>query len=221
MKRILGQKIVFSRPEILQQALTHRSARNTNNERLEFLGDSILGYVITKWLYLNFPQLSEGKLSRMRSSLVKGDTLAEVARHYNIGDDLILGIGELKSGGFNRSSVLADAVEAIIGAVFIDQGIDVAENFILTSMQQWLEKVNPNSSDKDAKTRLQEILQSKGFQIPLYELISKQGKDHLQTFTIKCSIAELNVSTIAEKRSRKKAEQLAAQLILEKIDEQL
>ena len=221
MRRILGQKINFSRPEILQQALTHRSARNTNNERLEFLGDSILGYVITKWLYLNFPLLSEGKLSRMRSSLVKGENLAEVARHYNIGNDLILGVGELKSGGFNRSSVLADAVEAIIGAVFIDQGIDVAEKFILTSMQQWLDKVNPQSSDKDAKTRLQEILQSKGFQIPLYELISKQGKDHLQTFTIKCTIAELNVSTIAEKRSRKKAEQLAAQMILENFDEQL
>jgi ribonuclease-3 len=221
MQQVLGQKINFSRPEILQQALTHRSARNTNNERLEFLGDSILGYVITKWLYLNYPKLSEGKLSRMRSSLVKGETLAEVARHYKIGDNLILGVGELKSGGFNRTSVLADAVEAIIGAVYIDQGIDATENFILTSMQQWLDNVNPKSSDKDAKTRLQEILQSKGFQIPLYELISKQGKDHLQTFTIKCSIAELNVSTIAEKRSRKKAEQLAAQLILVKIDEQL
>jgi ribonuclease-3 len=221
MQKVLGQKINFSRPEILQQALTHRSARNANNERLEFLGDSILGYVITKWLYLNFPDLSEGKLSRMRSSLVKGETLAEVARHYEIGDVLILGVGELKSGGFNRSSVLADAVEAIIGAVFIEKGIDVTENFILTALQQWLEKVNPKSSEKDAKTRLQEILQSKGFRIPLYELISKQGKDHLQTFTMKCSIEELNVSTIAEKRSRKKAEQLAAQMILEKIEEQL
>ena len=218
MTRVLGQKIEFDKPEILRQALTHRSANTLNNERLEFLGDSILGFVITKWLYNNYSQFSEGKLSRMRSSLVKGLTLAEIARHYQLGDDLILGVGELKSGGFNRSSVLADTVEAIFGAVFIDKGISAAEGFILKVMHDWLQNVNPDTSDKDAKTRLQEYLQSQGFKTPDYELIAKQGKDHLQTFTIRCSVLELDVSAIGVKRSRKKAEQLAAQTLLEKID---
>ncbi|MCF6319204.1 MAG: ribonuclease III, partial [Proteobacteria bacterium] len=143
MKKILGQKIKFDQHERLIQALTHRSANKTNNERLEFLGDSILGFVTTKWLYNQFPNLPEGKLSRMRSSLVKGETLAEIARHYELGSDLILGVGELKSGGFNRSSVLADAVEAIFGAVLIDKGTHVAEEFILSVMQGWLQNIDP------------------------------------------------------------------------------
>lgn len=217
MKRILGQQIEFVKPELLKQALTHRSACKDNNERLEFLGDSILGFVTTKWLYQNYPTLSEGKLSRMRSSLVKGVTLAEIARHYKLSDELILGVGELKSGGFNRSSVLADAVEAIYGAVFIDQGIEVAENFIINVMSEWLKNVDPSISDKDAKTRLQEYLQQQGFNVPNYKLIGSFGKDHLQTFKIKCSVVELNLSSTSEKRSRKKAEQDAAQNILNKI----
>lgn len=218
MKKILGQDINFDQPELLVQALTHRSANKTNNERLEFLGDSILGFVATNWLYHNFPDLPEGKLSRMRSCLVKGDTLADIARHYKLGDDLILGSGELKSGGFNRSSVLADAVEAIFGAVFIDQGIDNAEVFILSVMDNWLQNVDPTTSDKDAKTRLQEYLQSFGYLTPEYKLIEKIGKDHLQTFTIQCTVKELNLTAHGKKRSRKKAEQLAAQNILGMIE---
>lgn len=218
MTKVLGQKIDFTQPEILQQALTHRSAGQLNNERLEFLGDSILGFVITKWLYNNYSSFSEGKLSRMRSSLVKGLTLAEIARYYNLGDELILGVGELKSGGFNRSSVLADTVEAIFGAVFVDKGVNVVEDFILVVMDKWLQNVNPDSSDKDAKTRLQEYLQSQGLKTPDYELIAKHGKDHLQTFTIKCSVSELDLSAIGVKRSRKKAEQLAAQTLLGKLN---
>ncbi|VAW32875.1 Ribonuclease III [hydrothermal vent metagenome] len=217
MSTILGQKIQFNNPEVLQLALTHRSAQKKNNERLEFLGDSILSFVITQWLFTNFPGVSEGKLSRMRSNLIKGTTLAEIARHYNLSDKLILGVGELKSGGFNRCSVLADAVEAIYGAVFVDQGIDVTAKFILEVMHNWLQKVDPNISDKDAKTRLQEYLQKHGLQVPSYSLVNKFGKDHLQTFKIKCLIAELKLSATAEERSRKKAEQQAAQNILNKI----
>jgi len=214
---ILGQKVHFKNDELLKRALTHRSANKDNNEKLEFLGDSVLSLVVTKWLYHTFPNLSEGKLSRMRSSLVKGVTLAEVARHYQLSQSLILGVGELKSGGFNRASVLEDAVEAIFGAVFIDQGIEVAEQFILSVMKRWLEKVDPNISDKDAKTRLQEYLQKYNFATPEYTLISKHGKDHLQTFKIQCVVKDLQLHAIAEKRSRKKAEQLSAELILEQI----
>lgn len=217
MGTVLGQAIKFNNFDLFQQSLTHRSAGKINNERLEFLGDSILGFVVTKWLYSNFSDLPEGKLSRMRSSLVKGDTLAEIARHYKLRDQLVLGVGELKSGGFNRSSVLADTVEAIFGAVFMDQGIEVAEDFILTVMQDWLKKVNPETSDKDAKTLLQEYLQADGLKTPEYLLVGTNGKDHLQTFTIKCLVPELNLTSTAEKRSRKKAEQLAAQYVLEKI----
>jgi ribonuclease-3 len=218
MDSILGQRIDFENKTLLQQALTHRSANKNNNERLEFLGDSVLGFVIAKWLYSTYPHLSEGKLTRMRSGLVKGETLAEVARHNKLGDDLILGIGELKSGGFNRASVLADAVEAVFGAVLLDKGFDEVERFILAVLQPWLQKVDPNISDKDAKTRLQEYLQQKGMKAPNYVLLSTQGKDHLMTFTMECIIEELNVITKAVHRSRKKAEQQAAQLVLNKIE---
>ncbi len=218
VNNILGQKIAFNDESLLQQALTHRSAKKHNNERLEFLGDSVLGFVVTKWLYLTYPKLSEGKLTRIRSSLVKGETLAEIARYNQLGDKLILGSGELKSGGFKRSSVLADTVEAIFGAVLLDRGIEIAETFILTVMQLWLEKIDPNVSDKDAKTRLQEYLQQNGMNAPNYLLVSTQGKDHLMTFTIKCVIEELNIAEKAMHRSRKKAEQIAAQLVLNKIE---
>jgi ribonuclease-3 len=221
MKSVLGQSLDFKNKTLLQQALTHRSADKTNNERLEFLGDSILSFVVTKWLYHNYPKLSEGKLSRMRSSLVKGDTLAEIAKYYNLGQFLILGVGELKSGGFNRSSVLADAVEAIYGAVFLDQGIDIAEKFILSVMDKWLQNVDPNTTDKDAKTRLQEYLQDKGLLVPHYKLQDKFGKDHLQTFRISCTVKSLDISESAEHRSRKKAEQKAAQKVLNTIESQL
>ena len=218
MLAVLGQSLDFNDKTLLQQALTHRSANKINNERLEFLGDSILGMVVTKWLYHQFPTLSEGKLSRMRSSLVKGETLAEVARHYDLGGSLILGVGELKSGGFNRSSVLADAVEAIYGAIFIDQGMECVEKFILDVMHDWLQNVDPNTSDKDAKTRLQEYLQDRGLPVPQYNLRDKFGKDHLQTFRMECVIKSLNISETAEHRSRKKAEQQAAQNVLNIIE---
>ena len=212
--KILGQKIEFNQPELLERALTHRSAAKKNNERLEFLGDSILSFVITKWLYDNFSHLPEGKLSRMRSTLVKGTTLAEIAKEYDLSNQLILGAGELKSGGFNRSSVLADAVEAVFAAVFLDQGIEKSENFIRTVMKKWLDNVDPDVTDKDAKTRLQEYLQKNGHNIPEYNLLETSGKDHLQTFKIQCLVQELNLSTTAIDRSRKKSEQKAAEQML-------
>jgi ribonuclease-3 len=215
--KILGQKIEFNQPELLERALTHRSAAKKNNERLEFLGDSILSFVITKWLYDNFSHLPEGKLSRMRSTLVKGATLAEIAKEYDLSNQLILGAGELKSGGFNRSSVLADAVEAVFAAVFLDQGIEKSENFIRTVMKKWLDNVDPDVTDKDAKTRLQEYLQKNGHNIPEYNLLETSGKDHLQTFKIQCLVQELNLSTTAIDRSRKKSEQKAAGLMLNQI----
>ena len=218
MQKILGQSFVFNNPQLLTQALTHRSAHKNNNERFEFLGDSILSFVITNWLYINFPELPEGKLSRMRANLVKGVTLAEIARHYNLGEHLILGVGELKSGGFNRSSVLADVVEALFGAVFLDQGIKITENFILTVMKNWLNKVDPDISDKDAKTRLQEVVQKNGYKLPEYTLIATTGKDHLKTFEICCSIKELSLKKSAQNRSRKKAEQAAASKVLNIIE---
>ena len=215
--KILGQKIEFNQPELLKRALTHRSAAKKNNERLEFLGDSILSFVITKWLYDNFSHLPEGKLSRMRSTLVKGATLAEIAKEYDLSNQLILGAGELKSGGFNRSSVLADAVEAVFAAVFLDQGIEKSENFIRTVMKKWLDNVDPDVTDKDAKTRLKEYLQKNGHNIPEYNLLETSGKDHLQTFKIQCLVQELNLSTTAIDRSRKKSEQKAAGLMLNQI----
>ncbi|MEZ5497315.1 MAG: ribonuclease III [Gammaproteobacteria bacterium] len=215
--KILGQKIEFNQPELLERALTHRSAAKKNNERLEFLGDSILSFVITKWLYDNFSHLPEGKLSRMRSTLVKGATLAEIAKEYDLSNQLILGAGELKSGGFNRSSVLADAVEAVFAAVFLDQGIEKSENFIRTVMKKWLDNVDPDVTDKDAKTRLQEYLQKNGHNIPEYNLLETSGKDHLQTFKIQCLVQELNLSTTAIDRSRKKSEQKAAEQMLNQI----
>ncbi len=218
MNKILGQAVEFSDPELLKQALTHRSANKRHNERLEFLGDSILSFVITKWLYHQYQQLSEGKLTRIRASLVKGSTLAEIGRHYRLSEHMILGVGELKSGGFNRDSVIADMVEAVFGAVFIDKGIDQVEQFILAVMDQWLKNINPEVSDKDAKTLLQERLQKHGHDTPVYEIINETGKDHLKTFTIECHIKALNIRVSAISRSRKKAEKQAAAEALKQME---
>ncbi len=213
MKKILGQSIQLD-PELLQQALTHRSAGKKNNERLEFLGDSILSLVVSEWLYCHFPQLSEGQLSRLRASLVKGETLAEVARSYGLGDALILGSGELKSGGFDRASVLADAVEALFGAVLVDKGFDSARRFILAVFRPWLEKIDPQDNLKDPKSRLQEVLQKNALSLPEYTTLSESGKDHKKEFVVACSVPQLGLSTQSRAGSRKRAEQEAARKML-------
>jgi ribonuclease-3 len=213
MKSILGQPVDLD-SALLKQALTHRSASKKNNERLEFLGDSILSLVISEWLYRHFPALSEGQLSRLRASLVKGETLAEVARRYQLGDALLLGSGELKSGGFDRSSVLADAVEALFGAVLIDKGHDQAREFILNALQPWLDKVDPEGNLKDPKSRLQEILQKRAMPLPEYTTVSESGKDHNKQFVVECAVDNLGLKVQSRGASRKRAEQDAADKML-------
>ncbi|GAB3037854.1 ribonuclease III [Bowmanella dokdonensis] len=201
----------------LALALTHRSAAKQHNERLEFLGDSVLGMVVAKALYLRFPEQPEGKLTRMRASLVKGDTLAELAREFELGDLLKLGPGELKSGGFRRDSILADAMEAIIGALYLEAGLEEVEERILCWYEGRIANLDPNVHPKDHKTRLQEYMQGRKLPLPDYEVIEIKGKSHDQTFVIECRIGELAEPVRAKGNSRRRAEQQAAKLLLEKL----
>lgn len=204
----------FNEPSLLVQALTHRSAKGEHNERLEFLGDSILGFVIAEALYDKFPKHDEGDLTRMRSSLVKGVTLAEVARDFNLGECLILGPGELKSGGHRRESILEDAIEAIIGAVYLDSSVDRCKALILSWFDERLSSIKPGHEQKDPKTRLQEYLQGRKIPLPHYEVINTTGQSHNQEFTVRCQTSVIKEEVIARGTSRRKAEQAAAQQIL-------
>ena len=208
----------FNDDTLLVQALTHRSAKGSHNERLEFLGDSILGFVIAEALFDKFPKHDEGDLTRMRSSLVKGVTLAEVARDFNLGECLILGPGELKSGGHRRESILEDAIEAIIGAVYLDSDIDRCKALILDWFKKRLMVIKPGNEQKDPKTRLQEFLQGRKIPLPTYEVISTTGQSHNQEFTVRCQTSVTKDVVIAKGTSRRKAEQAAAQQILVLID---
>lgn len=207
----------FKDEGLLKQALTHRSAAKKHNERLEFLGDAVLGLVIAQRVYEKFPDSPEGKLTRMRSNLVKGETLAKVARELSLGELIKLGPGELKSGGHRRDSILADAVEAIIGAIYLDSGIDDATATIQLLFAERILKLDPKVQIKDNKTQLQEHLQSRQLELPDYQVTNISGKDHAQTFTVKCTVASLNQQQTGEGRSRRIAEQEAAKLVLEKI----
>lgn len=215
--KTLGQHVEWHDEQLFHQALTHRSKGSRNNERLEFLGDSVLSLVVSDWLYRRFDQLSEGDLSRLRSQLVKGKTLAEVARHYKLGDFIKLGQGEIKSGGVNKSSVLADAVEAVFGAVYIDQGFAYSDNFIQQVLQPWLQKINPEEIKKDAKSALQEYLQSKGLAIPDYDSLEINEDDKEPIFKVTCRVDKLLLVSGAEGTSRKKAEQAAAASMLKQL----
>ncbi|KGJ97704.1 ribonuclease III [Thalassotalea sp. ND16A] len=205
----------FNDEQLLIQALTHRSAKGDNNERLEFLGDSILGYVIARALFEKFPQASEGELTRMRSTLVRGVTLAEIGRSFALGDYLVLGPGELKSGGFRRDSILEDAIEAIIGAVFLDSDMPTCRQLILDWFAIRINQINPGQSQKDPKTRLQEYLQGRKLALPKYDVIATTGQSHNQQFTISCVIETLADAIISKGTSRRKAEQAAAEQALE------
>lgn len=209
----------FNNEALLEQALTHRSAAKKHNERLEFLGDAILGMVIGETLYRRFPDVPEGKLTRMRSTLVKGDTLAELAREACMGELLLLGPGELKSGGHRRSSILADAVEALLGAIYLDAGMDAVRGVISRLWESRIEQLDPNAHPKDSKTRLQEYLQGRKLPLPTYEVISITGKDHAQTFEVCCKVEGESDAVTATGNSRRKAEQEAARLTLEKLDD--
>ena len=209
----------FNDVALLQQALTHRSAAKKHNERLEFLGDAILGMVIGETLYKRFTDVPEGKLTRMRSTLVKGDTLAELAREACMGELLLLGPGELKSGGHRRSSILADAVEALLGAIYLDSGMEQVRDVISRLWESRIEKLDPNAHPKDSKTRLQEYLQGRKLPLPTYEVMSISGKDHAQTFEVCCKVENLDTPVVAMENSRRKAEQEAARMTLEKLDD--
>lgn len=213
LSRRLGHE--FKNVALLKQALTHRSADNKNNERLEFVGDAILSYVIAKTLFLHFPEESEGQLSRFRAFLVKGDTLGAIAAELCLGDYLFLGQGELRSGGFRRVSILADALEAVIAAVFLDAGIEAAEQLILKLYVSRIEDVDALKNNiKDYKTLLQELLQAKKQALPQYKLIKLEGEEHEQIFHIACSVKGLETSTQGVGPTRRKAEQEAAELFL-------
>jgi ribonuclease III len=207
----------FNQSALLTQALTHRSFAANNNERLEFLGDSVLNFVIAHQLFNRFNKLPEGDLSRLRAALVKESTLAEIASSLNIGESLKLGEGELKSEGWKRPSILADALEAIVGAVYLDGGFAAAEALVIKLFAEKLANIDPKIIDKDAKSQLQEYLQGKKIDLPDYNVVSIEGEAHAQTFKIACVITKLNVSAVGEGTSRRIAEQQAAQLALEQL----
>jgi ribonuclease-3 len=207
--------LTFKNPQLFTTALTHRSASSNNNERLEFLGDSILGFVIAHKLYELFPSASEGVLSRLRASLVNQGFLADLARKHQLGDYLLLGSGELKSGGFRRDSILSDAFEAIIGALYSDQGMDACQQWILQLFEEKLKDLSLDNWQKDPKTQLQELMQSKKMDLPDYTLLTMSGLAHEQTFKVKCTTTLISESCIGTGNSRKKAEQSAAELMLE------
>lgn len=204
----------FRQPQLFRIALTHRSVGALNNERLEYLGDSVLGFVIAQQLYQQFPEAGEGVLSRLRASLVNQSSLAELARQHNLGDYLILGSGELKSGGYRRDSILSDALEAIIGALLLDQGIESCQNWVRQLFADKLAALQIDNWNKDPKTRLQELMQARRKELPLYELISMSGADHAQTFEVKCSVVICSQTTSGVGISRKRAEQAAAENML-------
>jgi ribonuclease-3 len=205
----------FSNVSLLQQALTHRSAARKHNERLEFLGDAVLGLVIAQRVYEKFPNLPEGKLTRMRSNLVKGETLAKVARELSLGELMKLGPGEMKSGGRRRDSILADAVEAILGAIYVESGIDAVALTINTLFEKRIKALDPDEQIKDNKTQLQEYLQSRQLDLPDYKVTDIKGKDHAQMFTVKCNVHALKIHKTGAGKSRRIAEQEAAKQILE------
>jgi len=207
----------FTQPELLQQALTHRSFSASNNERLEFLGDSVLNFIIAHQLFNLFPHLPEGDLSRLRAKLVKEASLAEIAVDLHLGDALKLGEGELKSAGWRRPSILADALEAIVGAVYLDGGFDAAQKVVALLYRDKLSTIDPKAIDKDAKSQLQEYLQSKKMELPEYQVVSIEGEAHAQTFTVQCFIKKLKLTTTGVGTSRRVAEQQAAKLAMDNI----
>ncbi|HKM26633.1 MAG TPA: ribonuclease III [Thiopseudomonas sp.] len=213
---ILQKRIgyTFKDTALLTLALTHRSFSGRNNERLEFLGDAILNFVAGEKLFHHFAQAKEGQLSRLRSRLVKGETLAVLARGFGLGEYLRLGSGELKSGGFRRDSILADTTEAIIGAIYLDSGMEVARERILAWLEQHFSELTLVDTNKDPKTRLQEFLQSRSTDLPHYEVVDIQGEPHCRIFHVECQVSLLNEKTRGQGASRRIAEQVAASLAL-------
>lgn len=208
----------FRDAQLLARALTHRSKGSANYERLEFLGDSILSFVVADALYDRFPRLSEGELTRLRASLVRRETLAGVARELGLGEHLELGGGELKSGGFDRNSILADALEALFGAIYKDSGLEDVRTVVLGLFRPVLERIDPDAILKDPKTRLQECLQRRALPTPSYEVLTVSGEPHQQHFVVECRVTGLAGPVRGEGASRRHAEQAAAARACELLD---
>ena len=213
----LGARLgyTFHNPAFLETALTHRSADKNHYERMEFLGDAVLNFVISSELYQLFPQASEGELSRLRAHLVKGESLSKIAGELALGEFLRLGSGELKSGGFRRKSILADALEAIIGAIYLDAGFDAARQFITRTFSDDMARVGEVKQLKDPKTRLQEYMQARALALPVYEVVKTTGQTHNQTFEVTCTVNLLDKPVCGRGSSRRQAEQAAAEQALE------
>ncbi|HTV98007.1 MAG TPA: ribonuclease III [Steroidobacteraceae bacterium] len=205
----------FENEALGRAALTHRSAGGDHNERLEFLGDSVLNCSVARLLYDAHPDADEGALSRLRAALVSGDTLAQIAGELGMGEHLRLGSGELKSGGYRRASILADALEAMVGAIFLDSGFDAAAAIVARLFGPRLERLPAADTLKDAKTRLQELLQARGLGLPVYVLTAAAGEPHAQSFTVTCEVPTFGLVAVGEGGSRRRAEQLAARKLLD------
>jgi len=211
----------FATPALLAQALTHRSAGTPHNERLEFLGDALVNLIVGEALYRRWPQADEGALTRARAELVRESSLAAIARALALGERLTLGPGEMKSGGHRRDSILADALEAVIGAIYLDAGFDACRDVVLPWFAAALEALPPpHKVGKDAKTRLQEWLQARGWPLPAYTLLSESGEEHAKTFRVACTLAQPELATEGEGSSRRAAEQIAAEAALARLREE-
>jgi ribonuclease-3 len=204
----------LSDPALLARALTHRSHGSVNNERLEYLGDAVLSFLVAEMLFLRYPDASEGELSRFRASLVSGEALAATAASLGLGEQLLLGEGEMKSGGHRRATILADALEAMVGAIYLDQGIEVARRVAGRLFEAAIDTLPSASELKDPKTRLQEWLQGRGHPLPDYTVLEVSGEPHDQRFSVRCDVPALAISAVADGSSRRRAEQEAAQRIL-------
>ncbi|MGQ0654014.1 MAG: ribonuclease III [Betaproteobacteria bacterium] len=217
LERRLGHR--FTRAELLAQALTHGSFGQDHNERLEFLGDGVLGCAMAEELYARFPGLTEGKLTQLRASLVRESTLAGVARALGLGESLRLGETETRRGAEARESILADAMEAVFGAVFLDGGYDAARLCIVRAYGEKLERLEPERVRKDAKTRLGELMNARRAKLPVYRIVAKHGAEHTPTFDVSCTLADPDISVTRSGPSRLAAEQAAAQAILDELGE--
>jgi len=208
----------FADPSLLAQALTHRSAGTPHNERLEFLGDGVVNLIAAEALYQRWPRADEGVLTRARAELVREASLATIARRLELGERLTLGPGELKSGGFRRDSILADALEAVVAAIYLDAGYEACRGVVLPWFEQALDALPAGRPEKDAKTRLQEWLQARQRPLPAYEMVSESGEDHAKVFLCRCTLSEPPASAEGEGTSRRLAEQAAAAAVLERLE---
>ena len=213
---------VFTHTALLRQALAHKSAGAENNERLEFLGDAILNWVIAEAIYHKFPHANEGEMSRLRAQLVRQESLADIARSLKLGEQLILGSGELKSGGHRRDSILADALEALIAAIYQDsQSMETCRRIVLDWFASKLDNLSLVDESRDHKTQLQEWLQARGLALPTYEVVEESGPDNERLFKVKCRVAAMQQHAVAEAGSKKQAEQKSAALVLAQLQSTL